>query len=299
MVINERSKGIVAMVAAGVVWGLSGIFYKQLSHIPAMEVTAHRVLWSFLIFSLLLALRGKSRDLVQQFTQSRFKFYQTSFAACMISVNWLVWIISIQLGYATEASLGYFIFPLFAVSLGAAVFREKLKWLQWTAVAVAGSGVMVLTVGLNAAPWIALILATTFSVYGMLKKRSDSDAVVSVAAEAGFITPFALIWLIGVHTMGWTGVSGLSGGYFAANLKDSLFLAFSGVLTSGPLVLMSYATQRLSYAEVGLIQYTNPSLQFLVAIFIFMEPFGPVHLVSFSLIWLALVMYSIDLLKQK
>ena len=132
----------------------------------------------------------------------------------------------------------------------------------------------------------------------MLKKRAAAGPVVSVAAEAGLITPFAIIWLVGVHQFGWLGATGRSGGMFGKDLLDSLLLAFSGVITAGPLVLLSYATKRLRYAEVGLLQYTNPTLQFLVAVLIFLEPFGLVQLVSFSLIWAALILYSIELVRQ-
>ena len=179
------------------------------------------------------------------------------------------------------------------------MFREKLTWLQWLAVAAAAAAVIVLTIGLRAAPWIALALSSTFAVYGMIKKRSASGPVVSVAAEAGAITPFALFWLFGVHFLDWTGVTGRPGGYFGTDLLDSVMLAFSGVLTAGPLILMSYSTRRLGFAEVGLLQYTNPTLQFLVAVFVFMEPFGSVHLAAFSMIWAALALYSTDLLRQE
>ena len=298
MIASERGKGIAAMLSAGVIWGLSSIFYKEIAHIPAIEVASHRALWSFLTFSSILVFRRQIGQVLFQFTESWRKLCLTLLAAIMISVNWLVWILSIQLGYATEGSLGYFIFPLFAVALGALVFREQLKWLQWLAVAVAIMGVMVLAVGLGTAPWIALILASTFSVYGMLKKRSEINAVVSVAAEAGLVTPFALTWLFGVHYLGWTGITESTGGYFGSDLVDTIFLILSGALTAGPLILISYATQRLGYAEVGLLQYINPTLQFLVAIFMFLEPFTNVHLVAFFLIWSALGLYSIDLLRH-
>lgn len=299
MIHDERGKGIAAMLLAGSIWGLSPIFYKQLTHIPALEVASHRVLWSFLIFSAILVFSNRLGELFAIFAGNRRNLVQTLLAAAMISVNWTVWILAVQLGFTTEASLGYFMFPLFAVFLGMLVFREKLSWMQWTAVATATAGVVVLTVGLQAAPWIALVLASSFSVYGMLKKRAITGPLVSVSAEACIISPFALVWLFGVHALDWTGIMGQTGGYFGTDLKDSVMLAVSGILTASPLVLMSYSTKRLTYAEVGLLQYVNPTLQFLVAIFIFVEPFGSVHLVAFSMIWFALVLYSFDLVRQQ
>lgn len=296
--VSERGKGIFAMLLAGAVWGLSAIFYKRLDHIPALEVSSHRVVWSFIIFATILIWRHQFGEVIQQFIGSWRQLRQTLLAAMMISANWTIFILAVHLGYATEASLGYFIFPLFAVSLGYLVFRENLSWIKWLAVAMALFGVVFLTVGLGTAPWIALALSSSFSIYGMLKKRSSASATVSVAAEAWVISPFALLWLYGVHQWNWIGVTGLSGGAFGTNLLDSVMLAFSGVLTAGPLILMTYSTKRLGYAEVGLLQYVNPILQFLVAVFIFMEPFSNVHIISFSMIWLALVLYSADIIRQ-
>ena len=296
--VNDRSKGMAAMVLAGAIWGLSAIFYKQLSHVPALEVASHRVLWSFLTFTAILAVQKRGREIFNILTGTRRSQGQTVLAAAMISVNWFVWILAIQLGHATEASLGYFIFPLIAVFLGSVVFSERLTAVQWAAVAIATAGVVYLTVGLKTVPWIAIVLAATFAIYGVVKKSVTAGPVVTVAAEAGLVTPFAIIWLIGVHQFGWMGVTGRPGGMFGKELLDSLMLAFSGVITAGPLILMSYATKRLRYAEVGLLQYTNPTLQFLVAVLIFAEPFGPVQLVSFSLIWAALILYSTELVRR-
>ena len=298
MPVNDRFKGMTAMVLAGVTWGLSAIFYKQLSHVPALEVASHRVLWAFLTFAAILAAQGRGYEIFRILTITRESQRHTVVAAAMIAVNWFVWILAIQLGHATEASLGYFIFPLIAVFLGSVVFNERLTAMQWAAVAIAAAGVVYLTVGLQAAPWIAISLAVTFAIYGVIKKKAAAGPVVTVAAEAGLITPFAIVWLVGVHQFGWTGATARPGGMFGKDLLDSLMLACSGVITAGPLILMSYATKRLRYTEVGLLQYTNPTLQFAVAVLIFMEPFGPVQLVSFSLIWAALILYSIELVRQ-
>ncbi len=286
------------MLLGGVVWGLSPLFYKLLDHIPAMEVVSHRILFSFLTFAILLAYQKRLGVMWQQMTRTRREFARTFLAASMISVNWFVWVLAVQLGLTTEASLGYFIFPLFAVVLGIVIFHEKLSPVQWLAVAIAGVAVLVLTIGQGTAPWIALILATSFSVYGAIKKQSPTGPVVSVSAEAMLVSPLALLWLMGTHLLGWTGFTGLKGGYFGADLGDTLLLASSGIMTAGPLILLSYAIRRLRYAEIGLLQYTNPTLQFLVAVLIFMEPFGPIQLISFSMIWLALALYSADLLRQ-
>lgn len=295
---SDRASGVAAMGLAGVIWGLSPIYYKGLTHVPALEVASHRVIWSFLTFAVILAVQRRGAEFIHIFSGGRNGFALTVFAAVMISVNWFTWILAVQLGFLTEASFGYFIFPIFAVLLGAIGLRERLTPVQWVSIGIATAAIIYMAVGLNTAPWIALLLATTFAAYGLIKRKTRFGPIHSVAAEAGLITPIALVWLVGTHAFDWVGFTGGSGGIFGSNLTDSLLLAFSGVITAGPLVLMSYATKRLRYADIGLLQYTNPSLQFLVAVFVFMEPFGRVQLTAFILIWAALALYSFELFRQ-
>ena len=167
------------------------------------------------------------------------------------------------------------------------------------ALGLATAAVLVLTVGLRTAPVISLVLAVTFGFYSVLKKNSSAGPVVSVTAEVLLVAPLSLIWLWGVHVLGWQGVTGRNLATFGTDLSDSLLLMLSGPLTGFPLILFSYASRRLRLATVGLVSYLNPTLQFLIAVVIFSEPFTPWHAVAFPLIWVALAIYSMDALRQE
>ena len=280
---RESTKGIMAMVATCTVWGLSGIYYKLLDHIPPIEILAHRTLWSFFFFALVLLVQGRILVLGQALGARR-SLVLIGFAALMISTNWFVFITSIQIGKAVEASLGYYIFPLVAVLLGAAAFRERLGRAQLFAVCLAATAVITLTIGLGVPPWIALVLASTFGLYGLVKKGLALGPVVSVTAEVLLLSPIALTVLWWFHSGGQ--------GAFGTNWQDSLLLAFSGILTATPLIMFSYATKRITLATVGLVQYLNPSLQALVAVMVFREVFSLWHAIAFAMIWTALTIYT-------
>ncbi|MDF1801507.1 EamA family transporter RarD [Thalassovita sp.] len=286
---TQSKGGILALLGACTVWGLSPLYYKLLSHIPPIEVLSHRTVWSFVFFALVLIVQGRLGQLKLALGRGR-SVLVIFFAALMISANWFCFILSIQIGKAVEASLGYYIFPLVAVLIGVAVFRETLSKAQILAVVLAGSAVLVLTIGLGVAPWISLILAVTFGLYGLVKKQLPVGPVVSVTAEVLLLSPIALIVI---------GLSWQQGhAAFGNDLRDSLLLMLSGPLTATPLILFSTATKRVSMATVGLVQYLNPTLQFLCAVLVFGEPFGQWHAIAFGLIWTALAIYSLAALRQ-
>jgi len=291
---TEAQKGVAAMAIACIVWGLSAIYYKMLSDVPPLEVLAHRTLWSLVFFGLVLT---GQRRLGAVPAALRAGGVNVCLAAVMISANWFLFIFSVQAGHAVEASLGYYIFPLMAVLLGRLVFGERLSRGQAMAVALAVGAVLVLTLALGVAPWIALAIAATFGLYGVAKKRMAVGPMVSVAAEVLVLAPLALIWLWGVHHGHWS-PAGRDGGWFGRDLRISGLLVFSGVLTGGPLMLFAYATRRVSLATIGLVQYINPTLQFLVAVLIFAEPFTRWHGIAFALIWTALMLYTLESLRQ-
>jgi len=289
---SDTTKGILAMICACTIWGLSPIYYKILKDVPPLEVLSHRTLWSFVFFGILLSLQGHMGDLKRAFSNRR-SFFMIAAAGIVISLNWFGFILSVQIGIAVQASLGYYIFPLVAVALGFLVFGERLSRLQVVSVLLATAGVAVLTVGMGELPTVALFLATTFGLYGLIKKSLDVAPMVSVTGEVALLLPLALVWLAGVHFGGWSGVSGRQGAFFGKDVFHTAMLIFSGVITAGPLMLFSYATRRLALSTVGLIQYLNPSLQFLVAVLLFHETFTIWYAACFGLIWLALVIYSV------
>lgn len=290
---TEAGKGVAAMAGAATVWGLSGIYYKALSVVPPVELLCHRNLWSAVFFGLVLLLQGRRREAVALLAQPR-AWAVLVLSATMIAVNWFLFIAAVQGGEALEASLGYYIFPLFAVALGFLALGERFTFWQSVAIGLAVVAVGVLTVGLGKVPWIALVLATTFSLYGLIKGKVRLGPVISVFVETLILSGPALIWLWGAHRGLWTDLGGRTGGVFGRDLATSAMLAFSGPLTATPLILFSYATRRIPYATVGLVQYVNPTLQFLVAVALFGEPFTRWHAVAFPLIWGGLALYSWD-----
>jgi chloramphenicol-sensitive protein RarD len=298
---SDGLKGVLAMLGASVIWGLSPLYYKALVHVPPLEVLSHRTIWSAVFFAVVLALRHRLGE-VGALIRSR-DVAVVAFAALMISTNWFLFILSVQIGLATEASLGYYMFPIVAVVIGVIVFGERLSPLQGVAAAVAAVAVALLTYGLAVPPWIALTLAVTFGVYGLVKKKLKADPIASVTAEVTLLAPLALVWLAGVEA-GWFSEGGRPGGHFLGHnpgdgWETTLMLMLSGIITGGPLILFAYATQRASMATVGLVQFVNPTLQFLCAIVIFGEPFTIWHKLAFGLIWVAVALYSLASFRQE
>lgn len=289
----EGTKGVAALVAACTVWGLSPLYYALLSHIPPLEVLGYRTLWSLIFFAAILALQGRL-GLVFAAVATPRGFLIVAAAGTTIATNWFGFIYAIQSGLAVEASLGYYMFPLVAVVLGRVLFGETLRPTQWAAVALAGLAVAVLTAGLGVPPFIALLLAVSFGLYGVVKKHLALGPVVSVTAEVLVLAPLALAWVL---TMGQA-LPGQGGG-LADPLATHLLLALSGPLTALPLILFSYAARRVRLATVGLVQYLNPTLQFFVATLIFREPFTFWHAVAFPAIWAALALYSATALREE
>ncbi len=288
----HSNRGILAILAASIIWGLSSLFYKALAHVPPLEVRAHRTLWSLVFFGIVLTLRGRLGAVWTALRNWRV-VAGLALAALMISLNWGGFITSIQFGYAREASLGYYFFPLMVVGLGALFFGERFSRVQGIALALMGLAVLVLTFGLGAPPWIALFLASTFGVYAILKKRIDAGPMVSVFIEVLLLTPIAAIWLYGVHSYGWATVP-RPAGWFGDNWHDTVLLVLTGPMTATPLILFSYAAQRAKLSTVGLIQYLNPTIQFSVAALIFAEPVTQWHGFALPLIWAALALYSYE-----
>ena len=283
---TEARKGVVALVAACVIWGLSPLFYKQLAHVPPLEVLAHRTLWSFVAFGTVLLLQGRLVQIAGAFSDRR-QVWIALFSALTISTNWFLFIYSVGAGRALEASIGYYIYPLVAVVAGFLVLREAIAPLQWAAVGLVALAVLVLTVGLGVAPWISLALAASFASYGVLKRWIASGPVVSVTVETLLLAPLAVAVLVF-----W------GQGAFAANWRDAGLLALSGPITALPLILFSYATKRAAMATVGLTLYLNPTLQFLVAWLVFREAVTGWHAIALPMIWAALALYSAVALRR-
>jgi chloramphenicol-sensitive protein RarD len=296
---NDAAKGVLGMAVACTSWGLLTPFYfRALGHIPASELLAQRILWSALLFSALLAIRGRLGLLASLLFGPAMP--RVLLAALAISLNWAVYIWAVNAGRLTEMSMGYFLFPIAGVLFGRLIFGERLSGAQWGAVGLAAAGIVVLLAGLGIAPWLALAIALTFAFYGVAKKGLAADPTASVTAEVVLLAPFALGWLAALH-LGVVTFSSAGGdaGWFGRDLGTSAALMASGLVTAVPLILFSVAARNNRLATVGLVQYINPSLQFIGAVMFYGEVVTQYHLVAFGLIWLGLMLYSADALRRE
>lgn len=286
---SEGTKGFWAIILVCVTWGLSPIFYRQLSGVPVVEVLAHRTLWSLGFFLLLLGWQGRLAELWRAATGPHA--LRAAAAAALVSCNWGLFIWAIQAGHVVQSSLGYYIFPLVTVALGLIFFGERLSPAQWLAVAIALSAVVILTLGLGVTPWISLGLALSMGLYGVVKKSLPLGPVMSVAVEVALLAPLALAWLA-LQGLGWLPDAWRHPLAFGGSAPVTALLVLSGLITAVPLVLFAYAARRVALITVGLMFYLNPTLQFLCAVLLFGEPFTRWHMIAFAMIWTALAIYS-------
>jgi chloramphenicol-sensitive protein RarD len=283
--------GIFYALAAFGIWGLAPIFFRLIGRVPALEVVAHRVVWAvaLLCFTLLLTRRG--RALLTELGKPRRLLF-LSLTALLVSGNWLIYIWSIQHERLLEASLGYYINPLVNVLLGMLFLHERLNLRQGVAVTLAAIGVLNLIVALGVFPWIALSLALLFGFYGLLRKKAAIDAMVGLTVETILLTPLALAFLVALALQG-------NGAFGRGDIATDLLLAATGLITAIPLFCFLQAAQRLRLSTLGLMQYLAPSLNFLLAVVFYHEPFTWAHFVTFLFIWLALAIYSFDAFSER
>jgi len=275
---SRTNTGVWYGIAAHVAWGLSPIYWKQLAQVPAQLLIAHRVIWSTLTLAVLILLfhrryRFTSRNLSVPIARS------SAVAALLICTNWFIFVWAVTAGFIVEASLGYFITPLVSVGLGVIVLQERLRRWQWIAVGLATIGLVYLATALERLPWIAVVLAGTFGTYGLVKKTTPISALPGLIIETSFLClPAAAILLWWPSYVTTT----TSDGYLEFPL-----LASSGIITVLPLVLFSASAQRIPLAHLGIIQYLAPTLQFLLGLLLYDEPFNRTQFVGFGLVWVA------------
>jgi chloramphenicol-sensitive protein RarD len=287
--VDERRVGVVAGLSAYLLWGLFPLYFPLLEPAGGLEIVAHRVVWSLLFVGLLLSiLRGWGQ--VRDAFADRRTLGVLALAAALIVVNWLVFVYGVNSGHVVETSLGYFINPLVSVLLGVVVFGERLRPLQWVAVGTAAVAVVVLTVDYGRPPWIALALAGSFGLYGLMKK------LVRVEAAPGLFVETALVVLPAVVVIGVLESRGTAA-FGPAGAGNALLLVGSGVATAIPLLLFAAAARRVPLSTVGLLQYVNPLMQLVIAVFVFHEPLPPARLAGFAIVWLALAVFTVDTLR--
>lgn len=284
--LSQSVLGILYALLAYFTWGLMPVYWKLVSQVPALEMVAHRVVWSALILVILLSLLGRW-PVVQTTLGSRQRLSLLFTTAMLISVNWLTFVWAIQHAYILEASLGYFINPLLNIVLGMIFLGERLRPWQTVAVSIAAIGVINLILQLGVVPWIALVLALSFGFYGLLRKIAPVDGLVGLSVETFLIMPFALGYLVCVDLTG-------KGVFLAVDWGLDVLIAQAGLVTALPLLWFANAAKRLPYSTLGFFQYLAPTCHFLLAVGVYGEAFTWAHTVTFSCIWAALAIYSVD-----
>lgn len=277
--------GFLAGLSAYFIWGSLPLYIRLMRHVLPQELLAHRVIWSVPTALVLIGLAGNWFDVRSAFRWTNAKWLILS--GLVIGSNWGVYIWAVNADRTIEASLGYFINPLVSVLFGMMFFAEKLRPAQWAAVMIAAFGVAVITFAYGHVPWIALFLCMSFASYGVIRKKVAIDGRAGFLMEVIILVPLAAGWLIWFMQQPAGRPMG-EGGW------DILLLMAAGPITAFPLILFALAAKRLKLSTIGMMQYIGPTLQFLIAILIFREPFGSTHAIAFGFIWLALIVFTVD-----
>ena len=284
-------KGLLIAASAFVLWGLMPLYWHLLKAVPSLQIVAHRVLWCAVLVALWLLWsqgRGWFRAIL---AQPRLAAMLTVSGLC-IGVNWGLYIWAVNAGHVVESSLGYFINPLLNVVIGTVFLRERLNPTQWASVALTAAGVLWLTFNYGSFPWIALTLAASFGVYGLIRKLAAVDSVTGLGFENAVLLLPALGYLLWAETSG-------QGGFFGAwGFGVDGLLVFGGALTALPLIAFSFAVRRVPLSTIGLMQYIAPTMQFLIGVFVFHEVFDRDRAIGFVVIWIALAIFAFDSLRR-
>jgi len=278
---NHPRVGCALGLAAYGLWGVLPIYFKLIEIVPAVEIVAHRILWSLPFLAVLVTVArgwGKVREALRRPRTVGVLVI----TALLIGGNWLLYVYAVTGGHILAASFGYYLNPLANVLLGRFVLKERLGRLQWTAVAIAAAGISVLAIGALGQLWISLTLCVSFALYGLLRKVVAADAVTGLGIETAILFPLVIIWF------GWSLATGKSIGGPTPTITGLLLLA--GVVSTTPLLLFTAAARRLQYSTLGMLQFLAPTLQFLIGIW-YGEPFTAAHAIAFPAIWIALGLY--------
>lgn len=281
----KTQRGVIYAAASYALWGFFPLYFKLLHTVPAFQITAHRIVWSFIFLMILVSLRRELPVLKAALTPRILLVYLV--AGLLLAVNWGTYVWAVNSNFVVEASLGYFINPLVSVLLGIIFFHERLRPLQWVPVGIALVGVVYLTVTYGSLPWIALALAFSFGLYGLMKKLAPLGSLYGLTLETGSITLFALGFLVYSHVTG-------AGVFVNMGWVTSLLLAFTGVVTSIPLLLFATGARNVPLSTMGLLQYISPTIQFMCGVFVFGEHFTSTRLIGFAIIWVALIFFSAE-----
>lgn len=287
---NEMRKGMISAIIAYGIWGFFPLYWKLLEHVNSIEILLNRIIWSFIFTFIFILIIGQRKALVEDIKslwQEKMMFLSLVLASFVISCNWFLYIWAVTHDHVVETSLGYYINPLITVLFGVVFFREKLSKAQLLAVLIALMGVALMAFQYGKIPWVALGIALSFAIYGALKKKIQLDATKGLAIETFFILPFALIYYIFLMS-----TSEVSIGH--VNWKTDLFLILGGLVTAYPLISFAKGARALPQSILGFFQYIAPTIILLLGVFAFKEPFTSIELVSFCIIWLAIIIFTLS-----
>lgn len=280
------NKGVLYAAGAFLCWGILPLYLKSIKAASPMQILGHRIVWSLLMLLLIVAWR-KEWAIMRKLIRDRRTMLILFIAACLLAVNWLTYIWAVNSGHVVESSLGYFINPLVSVLLGVIILREKLRPLQWLPVSLATIGVAYLTWRFGGLPWIALVLAFTFGLYGFVKKTAPVEALYGLLVETAILFLPAFGYLLLVETQG-TGAFGHGG------LLLTILLSLAGPVTTIPLLMFASGARLIPLSTLGLVQFIAPTGQFLLGVLVYHEPFALDKLVGFAFIWVALIIFTIE-----
>lgn len=286
---TEKS-GVLWAVGAYLIWGIMPIYWKNLEHVSSTEIIISRIVWAFIMTLLLVLLLKGGRQLIgdiQSLWKSQRDFWLLFLASALVSSNWFIYIWAVNHDYIVQASLGYYMNPLISVLLGIFFLKEKLSRAQQAAFLLATVGVVILTVSYGQFPWLAFSLAISFAVYGLIKKRIPLDALRGLTIETFFITPFAIIYYM------WLFMDD-SAVFLQVNIKTDVLLIITGVATALPLVMYAKGVQRIPLYMAGFLQYIAPTMMLFIGVVIYKETFEKIDLLSFSFIWIALILFTVS-----
>ena len=288
---QESSRGALAAAVCYFLWGLVPLYWKRLGAVSPLELIAHRHVWSLALLIVLLAFLGGFAA-VRTALGSLSGFATNLLNALLLTGNWLIYVWGVNTGHVIECSLGYFLVPLVNVAAGRFVLHEHLRRAQWIAIGCAALGVVLMIFQLGRPPWIALAIAGTWGGYSLMRKRSPLSALTGLTAETLVLAPLALGYLLWQHHRG-------AGALGRVDLTTHLLILSAGVITAVPLTLFAYAARRIRLSTLGLLQYIAPSVQLVLGIWLYQEPFDRSRVLSFTFIWTALALYSFDNLIQQ
>ncbi len=283
---RETGRGVAYALAAYLFWGFFPLYFRGVAHVPPLEVLAHRSAWSLVTLMVVLTATRKWAKVRTALTERKTLLILCA-TTMLIATNWFVFLFAVESNQVLQSSFGYFINPLISVLLGFMFLGERLTRLQTASLLFACAGVLNLAIHYGGAPWIALVLAVTFGLYGLLRKTAPVDPLTGLAVETIILFPAAIGYLCYLYVSA-------KGSFPSSSLRDDILLPMSGVVTALPLLWFSTAARRLRLAAIGFMQYITPTLHFLLAVLAFGEPFSRVELASFAFIWAGLALYSCD-----